>query len=170
MSRVYLSGPMTGLLYEEADNWRQIATRTLTLDGIGAINPLRGKDGLRGKVFSTSYDYGEEILNTGNSSILQRDHFDVTNADVVLCFLAGATKVSIGTVAELAWAHTHRIPIVVVAEKEGNVHDHPFIRAMAGWWVEDLNKGLLVVEQLLQPYVASEGDFDVVTASKAVGG
>jgi nucleoside 2-deoxyribosyltransferase len=62
--------------------------------------------------------------------------------------MAGATRVSIGTVMEIAWAHAYGKPVVLVME-EGNVHDHPMIRECSPFIVHTLDEGIELVNAIL---------------------
>ncbi len=81
---------------------------------------------------------------------MTRDHQDVITADVVLVNLLGACqRVTIGTVMEIAWAWDRQIPVVVMIEKQANVHDHPMIREAIGFRVDNLDDGIACVRSLL---------------------
>lgn len=152
---VYLAGPITGLTYDEGQDWREYATRQLAEQGIEAYSPLRAKKYLRefGKLDAGGSD-GCAYLNASTLSnpagITTRDRFDCTGRDVVLVNLLGAERVSIGTMIELGWADATRTPIVLVIEP-GNVHAHAMVEAVAGFTVDTLEEGLKVVEAILLP-------------------
>jgi hypothetical protein len=46
---VYLAGPITGLTYEGATEWRNVAAEKLDSDKIETLSPLRGKNYLLGR-------------------------------------------------------------------------------------------------------------------------
>ena len=50
---------------------------------------------------------------------------------------------------EYGWADSARKPIITIIEKEGNVHEHSFIRELSGFIVKDLDLGLSVVRAIL---------------------
>ena len=127
--RVYLAGPITGSTYEESIAWREEAAVTLNSNGYVVLDPMRGKKSLKGKGLLGS-DYQNTILSNKHA-IFSRDRADVMSANIILCNLTGATRVSIGTMMELAWAYDNNAYIVVVMEKE-NVHRHAFVEEVAG--------------------------------------
>lgn len=145
--RVYLAGPIDGLLFDEANTWRDTAALALAPE-IVAYSPMRGKQSLdNGRKITGAYD--ASIL-ANSRAITTRDRADCTRADLVIAHLAGAKKVSIGTVMEIAWADAHRIPLVLIGE-DGDCHDHPMIRECAGWRVNTLAEAIYVARSVLLP-------------------
>lgn len=150
--KVYLSGPMTGLIYENADDWRQYAAMVLEKYGMEAVSPLRGKEMLKGKQFKGTAI--PELVNGSTKAITFRDHMDTATADVVLVNLAdsdAAGSVSIGTVAEIAWAYAHRVPVVVATGKSTiakTMMQHPIMEGCAPWIVEKLDDAVEIIRQL----------------------
>lgn len=140
--KVYLAGPITGLSYGEAVDWRQDAIKRLNDHNIVGLSPLRSKQYLS-QTTSFADRYDEYVLST-QKGIVARDRWDATRCDVILVNLEGAERVSIGSVMEIAWADAHRIPIVLVLD-EGNLHDHAMVREVAGFIVPTLDAGLEVV-------------------------
>jgi nucleoside 2-deoxyribosyltransferase len=146
---VYLAGPISGLTYGEGQSWRDYAAKNLPVE-IRAISPLRSKAVELSRV-GKIYDAYEEHALTSTTGITTRDRFDCTRADAVLFNFLDAKTVSIGTCMELGWADALRIPIVLVIEKTGNLHDHPMVRGVAGFRVETLDQGLAILEAVLMP-------------------
>lgn len=85
-------------------------------------------------------------------AINSRDRFDTLRATAVLVNLLGASRVSIGTVMEIAWAYDHKIPVVVAMEPEGNLHDHPMIRDSISIRVASLEEAIEAVTALVSPH------------------
>jgi nucleoside 2-deoxyribosyltransferase len=149
MSKVYLAGPIAGLNYEGATEWRDIARQQLYDCGIQGVSPMRGKEYLRDvRNFDSAGNYGNFSCMSSARGITTRDRYDATHCDVMLVNLLGANKVSIGTVMELGWADANRIPIVCVME-EGNIHDHGMINEVIGFKVETLEEALHIVKIIL---------------------
>lgn len=146
---VYLAGPITGLTYGEGQGWREYCAAELPVE-IRAISPLRAK-GVELSRRGPLRDAYEDNCLTSTSGITTRDRFDCTRADAVLVNLYGATEVSIGTCIELGWADAHRIPIVLVIEHKGNIHDHPMVRGVTGFRVDSLEEGIEVLIAVLMP-------------------
>lgn len=144
---VYLAGPITGLSYDGAEDWRAYAKGKLGEFGIKGLSPLRAKDYLRSlDVLSGT---GEEYAHLGVLStcrgVMTRDRYDATRCDVLLVNLLGAKSVSIGTVMEIAWADLKRTPIVVAMEATGNCHAHMMISEAIGFSLPTLDQALDVV-------------------------
>lgn len=149
MKNVYLAGPITGLTFEGCTDWREFAIKELKAVGITGLSPMRAKDYLKNETF-----IGDEYQNTVLSSsrgIITRDRWDTSRCDLLLVNFLGAERVSIGTVMEMAWADICRIPIIVVMEPVGDLHDHSMIREVTGFRVESLEEGLRVAKAILLP-------------------
>jgi len=82
---------------------------------------------------------------------MTRDFFDCNRADVVVVNLLGATRVSIGTVMEIAWAYQRHTPTVVIMERDStvNVHEHPMIAEATGFRVETMEQAAHVAKVIL---------------------
>jgi nucleoside 2-deoxyribosyltransferase len=146
--KVYLAGPISGLTFKEGQDWREQAKVSLAATGIQAYSPLRAKQYLsdRGEL-SGSYD--EYPLST-SKGITTRDRWDVMTSDAVLFYLKGAKAVSIGTCIEFGWADAFRKPIIVVMDK-GELHEHPMIREVAGYFVSSLDDAVILLNKILLP-------------------
>lgn len=147
--RVYLAGPIGGLDYDSATNWREKAQELLY--PIRGMSPMRGKEYLKHltDIPETSEAFNE--MNNVMSSargIMTRDRYDCTTCDVLLVNLLGAKKVSIGTMIEIGWADAHRIPIIAVMEK-GNVHEHGMVDEAIGYRVSTLEEAVYLTRMLL---------------------
>ncbi len=148
MKKVYLAGPISGLTYEGAQEWRDEFRNTID-PRIEAFSPLRGKEYLtmRGPLEGS---YNEYPLST-DQGITARDRYDCMGSDLVVFYLLGATRVSIGTMIEFGWCDAARNPAIVIMEKEGNVHDYPMIRQIAQFRVDNLKDAISIAEIILLP-------------------
>jgi nucleoside 2-deoxyribosyltransferase len=148
--RVYLAGPVTGLHYDGAQDWRDKAQDALALAGVKAFSPLRSKQYLRavGELQATAEGYGDLSAMSTPRGIMTRDRFDATRADALLVNLLGATRVSIGTCMEIAWADLARIPVVVAIEPAGNVHEHDMINEATGYRVGSIDAGIEIIKAM----------------------
>lgn len=150
---VYLAGPISGLGYRGAVGWREHCQIVLATDGIRAFSPMRAKDYMQHVTSdvgfsSTCEEYGHLSPLSGPRGIMTRDRFDATRCDVLLVNLLDATKVSIGTVMEIAWADLKRTPIVVAMEP-GNIHEHCMINEAIGFRCGTMDEALHVVKAIL---------------------
>jgi len=150
---VYLAGPITGLTYDEGNDWRERVEADLFLAGITAWSPLRAKHFLReiGVLDSAGTPDSAYIgLNplSEPKGITTRDRFDTMRSDMVLMNLVGATRVSIGTMIEAGWADAARVPLVVAMEDD-NVHRHAMLNEVAGFIVPTLEEAVAVVKAVL---------------------
>lgn len=149
MQKVYLAGPITGVSYGAAVDWREQARMFLAPFGVLGYSPMRAKDYLQDESVIKSFYQADTPLSTSRG-IMTRDRWDVRTADLVLMNLLGAQRVSIGTMMEAAWADLLRTPIVLVMEA-GNLHEHPMLLEAAGYVVPDLEIGLALTVKILKP-------------------
>src|SRR3989344_8348215 len=133
--KVYLSGPIRGLSYNRANNWRTYGKKWLNKYELVALNPMRHKESLRGETFLKDIP-GSALISS--RALITRDRFDVMNCDCLLVNLLGADKISIGTIGEIFWADVFRKPVILVIEKKGNIHDNIFLREIAGFTADTL--------------------------------
>lgn len=147
MGTVYLAGPIKGLNYGGATEWREDADAALALRGITALSPMRFKNylAMEGEIADS---HAGHTLSTAEG-ITARDRFDVQRCDVVLMNLLGADKVSIGTMIEAGWADAFRKPVVLVME-DGGIHEHGILGTIAAFRVSTLHDGIDVVHSLLE--------------------
>lgn len=152
MKTVYLAGPITGLDYAGATDWRVETVRILADSGIKGLSPMRGKEYLSSvKEFTMDGDkYKPLNVMSSNRGIMTRDRWDATRCDVLLVNLLDAKRVSIGTCMEIAWADLARIPVVCAMEPEGNPHDHGMILEAIGFRTASLNEALHIIKAMLR--------------------
>lgn len=169
--RVYLAGPITGLSFNAAADWRDQVVEALGFDDIEAFSPLRAKHYLRGEasIDGSVGAYPRAHPLSAPSGICARDRNDVARADVVLMNLLGAGRVSIGSMIEIGWADAYRKPLVLVIEPVGgydmsppggaatdvktvgatNPHHHAMVDELAAYVVHELEAGVEIVRALL---------------------
>jgi hypothetical protein len=147
---VYLAGPITGCDYDGCTDWRESVKSELGLAAIKGVSPMRGKEYL--KSIGTISGTGEEYAHLGPISlprgVMTRDRWDATRCNVLLVNLLGASRVSIGTVMEIAWADLARIPIVCVIEDNDNPHEHMMISEAIGYRVNNMPQALHIIKAM----------------------
>jgi nucleoside 2-deoxyribosyltransferase len=149
---VYLAGPISGLNYVGATEWRLRAKALFKEFGGGDIDvfdPMRAKEYLA-HVHDLGWDHGE--LNTMSTprGITTRDRFDCMRADVLLMNLGDSKKVSIGTMIEAGWADAAKVPVCLLMEP-GNCHDHGMLTEIAGWRPTSLEEAVMLCTRFLLP-------------------
>ncbi len=146
---VYLAGPITGLNFAGATDWREHVKGRLK--PANALSPMRGKDYLKSleKISGTGEEYAHLGVLSLPRGVMTRDRYDATRCDVLFVNLLGAKTVSVGTVMEIAWADLSRIPIVCAMEKTGNPHEHMMIAEALGYRVETLDEAIHITRSLL---------------------
>jgi hypothetical protein len=124
--KIYCVAPISGLA--PADVFRYYNDTKAELTGLGydVLIPMYGKG--RRKTESTNFE-AEGVTDfplSTDHAIFTRDRWMVGMADVLFADLTGTTKVSIGSVMELAWGSMLNKHIVLVLP-ENNVHKHAFV-------------------------------------------
>lgn len=152
---VYLAGPITGLTYDDGQDWREYAKDWLDIEGIDGFSPLRAKQYLRAiGVLDSAGTADSKYLGLNAMSepqgITTRDRFDCMGRSLVLVNFVGAERISVGTCIELGWADAARVPIVVAME-EDNIHRHAMVNQVAGFIVPTLADALDVCRAVLLP-------------------
>lgn len=137
---VYLAGPISGLRQAQALTWRVWAKTDLEATGrYHCIDPMRGHDSRK----------AEEALRAdghnwpyGPKAVFMRDRHDVRRSQVLLVNLLGASRVSLFTMMEMAWAYDQDAFILTVMENEGNVHEHLAVREASSLIVPTLDDAI----------------------------
>ncbi len=151
---VYLAGPITGLTYEDARaTWRHeivgyFAPHILPYSPMRVVSALQPEQGLSDRKDATGVK-GMLV----NRAILGRDETDLRNADAMVANFLEAQRPSLGTVAEMGMAHILRVPVILVMEKKGNIHEHPFVSSIAYERTDSLREAAEIVNHLLTPGV-----------------
>jgi hypothetical protein len=145
---VYLVGSITGLLYDAATNWRNIATRLLAPE-IEVRNPMRGcrylDDGT--PIPAVQVQHTGIVMST-NKGIYTRDKRDCITSDAILMYFPDGAGASIGSSIEIGWADAFQIPIIGVASKD-NVHRAHPMSEVACLWCDTLEQGCQVIRSIL---------------------
>lgn len=151
--RVYLAGPISGMEYQGAVEWRVWASERLRRRGINAYSPMRAKEFLAGAEqhgrLPTFVDHEHPLATS--KGIMCRDHTDCVRADALLVNFEGVTRVSLGTAMELAWAYDRHIPVVVVCEPDNPNIKHPMAHEAIDFRVDTLVEGVELIRTILLP-------------------
>lgn len=143
---IYLAGPITGLTYKGSTDWRNEVAEVLNSEKIECLSPMRGKDYLANAGVLTAGTYDGTL--TQAKSINRRDYFDCTRSTVVFVNLLGTTRISVGTVMEIAWAYQKQIPTVVIMEPD-NMHHHVMLDECSTYIVSSIDEAILTTKFLL---------------------
>lgn len=158
---VYLSGPITGLTYEEARfGWRsEFALHLHSLgkwgQAIRVLSPMRHEGHLAELKGPIEKAYPENLFSSPKM-IVAKDFLDVKASDIVIANLWGSTKVSVGTMVELGYAKALGKTIIVIMEDEivdhdypKNPHRHPFVTELADAIAPSVQRAAEIVSSLL---------------------
>ncbi len=145
---IYLAGPITGVTYNGCTEWREMV-RDRVPSHVHTLSPMRGKQHLKHKEVNGVIDdhYLDDTL-ASVKGINTRDYWDCRSCDLIFVNFIGATRVSIGTVMEIAWARAFNKPVICVMD-ENNIHNHSMLNYACGYIVRTLEEGLDVLESVL---------------------
>jgi nucleoside 2-deoxyribosyltransferase len=143
--KIYCARPITGCTYKEVVDYYEDVISILKEMGYEVLCPMCGKSDLSNESEFKPHGYTNPLST--NHAITERDRWMTKQSDILLIYLVGATKISIGSVAELAWAHDSGKHTILVME-EGNVHQHAFVLEMADVIYPDLQSALDYLEKL----------------------
>jgi nucleoside 2-deoxyribosyltransferase len=144
---VYLAGPIAGLSYDGATDWREYAIQKLY--PIIGLSPMRAKECLKHVTEFGQHGFPEHALST-QKAITARDRFDCQRSDLVIFNLLGATRVTIGTMIEMGWADAARVPSIVIMEKDGsNLHEHAIVNEICGFRASSLDEAIDLAKAIL---------------------
>lgn len=145
---IYLAGHISGLTYDQCNEWREEATAFLTALDYSVRSPMREKEILKQHYEDNplpSQDYGVDNPFTENP--FPRDMFDIAQSDIILVNLVPGEEagigVSLGTAVEIGVAHNAGKYIIVVS---GEKSLHPFVREPAAYIVTRLEDAFAILE------------------------
>lgn len=146
---VYLAGPITGLSFTQAYEWRKTASLALAPE-IDCASPMRGQMHLADETQIKHTYIGNPF--TSQRGIMVQDHYDVCRSTAILVNLIGVPAKSAGSIMELGWAWDKHKPVVAIMEDDGNPHDgHPMILETFSFRCNDLLKGIDIIRRLVIP-------------------
>jgi nucleoside 2-deoxyribosyltransferase len=137
MQTIYLAGPISGCSYAGCTGWREYAKEKLS-PYYKVLTPMRGKEAL--SHIECFHARGYDGV-ASDQNIYRRDKYDVHRSDALLIHLSGSTKVSIGTMFEIAWAEKAGKFILVTLD-ESNIHEHVFVLQAASMVVTALDDAI----------------------------
>lgn len=149
---VYACGPIGGLSYDEASDWREELRVILVARCLAAIvlSPLRGREELRKieklQVRTGGYLTGKPICTPRGAAL--RDELDVRRSDIIFANFLGAKQVSIGSVAEIGMARALGKVTIILMEAD-NIHRHFLLEEWSGYVVASWEEGVELLVQLI---------------------
>ncbi len=143
---LYMAGPIKGLAYGPATDWRLWLTNKLKYYNVECLDPLRGKTDLKCETSIDDVEYDTPM--SCPKGIYVRDRFDALRCDLLLVNLLGAEKPSLGSVMEIAWADALHTPIILVMEP-GNIHEHAMVLGACGFRAQCLEEAAAIAIAVL---------------------
>lgn len=147
---VYLAGPIKGLGWDSAVDWRKAVRNGLPKE-IVCYSPMRYKEFLKSEEVIDS-SMGLDVYDrplTSSVGIKFRDKMDVRRSDLLLVNFVGAEEKSIGTTWEIGFAEGLNKPVLIAMQDE-DIHNHPFI-VEGNLVVPSLAMALELVPKILMP-------------------
>lgn len=143
---LYMAGPVKGLTYDIATDWRLWLTNKLAGYNVECLDPMRDKDELQGETSIDRVEYDTPM--SCPKGIYVRDRFDAMRCDLLLVNLRDTGKPSLGSVMEIAWADARHTPIILVMEP-GNIHEHAMILGACGFRADCLAEAAAIAIAVL---------------------
>lgn len=147
---VYLAGPVSGLTFRQANGWRA-KVRLALLPDIESLNPLRGFKPPAGEEEKLGNGYKHVPMAT-DAAIFRRDHLDATRCSLLFANFLTAPRVSIFSIAEVAWAYDRGIPVVLAIEPDRrNTNDSLFLEQVTPFRFHTLPDAIDATREILLP-------------------
>jgi len=147
MAKVYLSGPITGLTYNEARfGWRREFEAACKAT---VASPMRHEGHLSEMVETIGPDTLPTHLFSHPKMIVAKDFLDIDECTIMVVNFLGAKSVSQGTLVEMGYAYSKGKTIITIREPEGNPHNSPFVKEVSAVVVENLHDAITIVNSLL---------------------
>lgn len=140
---LYLAGPMSGLTWRQALEWRKQATDILHTHW-RIINPVRHQvsvEQLDEIIPCGVQDDSHTALHLCATGLCAQDEFYIDQSDWLLCNYLDAVRPSFGTVWEQGYAWGRNKHILSVIEP-GSLHDHPFVRRRSHVFTPNLDDAI----------------------------
>lgn len=139
---IYLGGPMSGLTWRDALEWRRTVEDKLHSQWrlISPVKQQVGQD-LDEIITVQSQDDNKLLLHHTATGVTSQDEFYIDQSDWLLCYFLNAQRVSIGTIWEIGYAWGKGKKILSVVEK-GSIHDHPFVRRRSHVFTPNLSEAI----------------------------
>jgi nucleoside 2-deoxyribosyltransferase len=146
--KIYCGHQISGLRVEEVVSYYDQVRFDLEKIGYTVLSPMTAKDDQfnmlnKDEVFVPGGYSGV----ASDHSIVERDCWMVSQADIILMNLLGMKKASIGCISETAWAFLLRKHVVLLMEKD-NPHQHAFIKEMSDVLLETYDQGIAYLAKL----------------------
>ena len=140
--KVYLAGLIQGSVIDKCIAWRkQIVTHYSNWKGLGKpyidldfLDPCNGETGLSDDGLAS--DVPKKV-------ILDKDYNAIKKSDLFIANMNnfGVERPLIGTIMEIAFAYSFRIPIIMIA-REQVYYEHPFVSNMVSWYFNTVEEML----------------------------
>lgn len=155
MSKVYLSGPITGLTYKDARYGWRAEFEAMLEPGITVLSPMRHEGHLAEmKAVPIEPDNLPTHLFSHPKMIVTKDFLDIDLCTIMVANFLEASKVSQGTLIELGYAFAKAKTIITVASgvdavSVDKLHNTPFLGVISSVVVPTLKDAAIITNSLL---------------------
>lgn len=147
--RIYIGGPISFKSFQEVvEYFINKYSEILSQYGYEVLHPMVAKGWLKDQKKLVPEGYHQHPETT-NHAIVERDYWMVAESDIVFFDFTQTTKISIGSMFELAWAYQLRKYVVVVMQPE-NPHWHSFVLEAADIVFPTSSEALEYLRKLIQ--------------------
>jgi nucleoside 2-deoxyribosyltransferase len=134
MKTIYLAGPITGLDYKAATEWRNEIKEDFRDVGYRVIDPMEGE--------ADTLNEQHPDLHRRVSEIVNLDKFYVDQSDIIFAnFENYAPEASVGTISEIAWAFADD-KIIIAVVPEGSPYDRAWMNVLYTFKVKTFDEGI----------------------------
>ncbi|MDD3434474.1 MAG: nucleoside 2-deoxyribosyltransferase [Candidatus Pacebacteria bacterium] len=145
--RVYIGGPISFKSFQEVAEYFNKYSKILSQYGFEVLHPMIAKGCLKDQ--NNLVPEGYQHPECTNHAIVERDNWMVAESDIVFFDFTQTTKISIGSMFELAWAYQLRKYVVVVMQPE-NPHWHSFVLEAADIVFPTSSEAIAYLRKLIQ--------------------
>jgi len=151
MAKIYLSGAITDLTYDEARyGWRQ-EIASLFDKNIIALSPMRHEGHLaelKGPITDKALIPHSHLLSHPKM-IVAKDFLDIDECTIVVINFQGKKKPGRSSFIELGYAKAKGKTIIMIANDDDPICSHPFTSTISDVIVSSVKDAAIVVNSLL---------------------
>lgn len=147
--KVYLTGPVSGAQSDAMAAWRGKVKEILP-ETVQIVDPTASPVDQSLAYQRPENDTDRLARLMHGRLVIDRNKHLIQSSDVILANFLGTHRASIGSIGELFWAHAFRVPIVIIREAAGNVHDHAMLNAIASVVTHSIDDACAAVTNMLR--------------------
>ena len=142
---VYLAGPVSGLSYKEATEWRKTWSEELEPIGINCLDPMAGISEEDFKAYEDDC-YRGGLLS--EEAVTARDYLYLSRSRLIVMNTLQTPTISVGCAIETGWARALDIPMLWL---ERDPWDHAMLNVQKDFIATSHDYGINMVIDILLP-------------------